>query len=64
MDNDEQEWPGWGEDDWDEDTVRADLMRLIGQLAAADDAPEPVVKTRLKRLRMWAAIERARGPQT
>ncbi len=62
---DDQEQPGWGEEDWDDEVVRADLLRLLTTADGVTD--EATVTRREKRIRKWAAVEyarlRARGPE-
>lgn len=56
--SDEQEPPGWGEHDWDDETVRADLLRLVATYDGTHD--EALIARRCRAVRMWAAVEAAR----
>ncbi len=57
--SDEREWPGWGEDDWDDETVRNDLLRLVATYDGTRD--EALIARRGRQVRMWAASEAARA---
>lgn len=59
IDDEDREWPGWGEDDWDDDIVRADLMWMLATHDGTTDIV--VIARRHRQIRMWAAIEGARA---